>query len=63
VALEAEAYASILRDAPEAGIAGGRVYDAVIAACARKERVQTLLTFNESHFRQFAASGLQVVAP
>jgi hypothetical protein len=32
VALEADAYRTLLRAAPEAGVAGGRTYDAVIAA-------------------------------
>jgi predicted nucleic acid-binding protein len=62
-ALEAETYSAILRGAPATGVSGGRIYDAVIAACARKEKVQTLLTFNESHFRQFAGSDLLVVVP
>jgi predicted nucleic acid-binding protein len=63
VALDAEAYVAILRDAPRAGIFGGRTYDAAIAACARKANVQTLLTFNESHFRPFSDPGLLVVVP
>ena len=63
VALEAETYGTILRGAPTAGVSGGRIYDAVIAACARKAKVQTLLTFDESHFRQFAGSDLLVVVP
>ncbi len=63
VALDAEAYGIILRGAPVAGVSGGRICDAVIAACAQKEKVQTLLTFNESHFRQFAGPDLLVVVP
>jgi len=63
VALDAEAYGILLRGAPAVGISGGRMYDAVIAACARKEGVQTLLTFNESHFRHFADPDLLVVVP
>jgi predicted nucleic acid-binding protein len=63
VALDAEAYGTILRGAPGAGVSGGRTYDAVIAACAKKEGVQTLLTFNEWHFRHFPDPGFQVVVP
>lgn len=63
VALDAEAYRSILLGAPGAGVSGGRTYDAVIAACAQREKVQTLLTFNELHFRRFAGPGLLVVVP
>jgi predicted nucleic acid-binding protein len=63
VALEAQTYGTILRGAPASAVSGGRIYDAVIAACARKEKVKTLLTFNESHFRQFEGSDLLVVVP
>jgi predicted nucleic acid-binding protein len=63
VALDAEAYAVLLQGAPAAGVSGGRIYDAVIAACARKQRVHTLLTFNELHFRHFADPNLLVVVP
>jgi predicted nucleic acid-binding protein len=63
VALEAEAYRTLLRGAPAAGVSGGLTYDAVIAACARKEKVRTVLTLNESHFRRFADPDLLVVVP
>lgn len=63
VALDAAAYGIILRAAPAAGVSGGRIYDAVIAACAKKEKVQTLLTFNEPHFRHFADPDLLIVVP
>jgi len=53
----------LLRGAPEAQISGGQVYDAVIAACARKARVNALLTFNEKHFEPFAGDGLEIVVP
>jgi predicted nucleic acid-binding protein len=62
-ALTASAYASLLRGAPAADIAGGRTYDAVIAACARKGKVQVLLTFNAQHFTLFAGEGLDIVVP
>jgi predicted nucleic acid-binding protein len=63
VALDAEAYGKLLRGAPDAGVSGGLIYDAVIAACARKEKVRTVLTLNESHFRRFAGPDLLVVVP
>jgi predicted nucleic acid-binding protein len=62
-ALPPEDYAAILRGAPAGGIAGGRIYDAVIAACAHREKAVTLLTFNESHFRPLASPDLVVVVP
>ena len=63
VALDAETYVEVLRRAPDVGISGGRTYDAAIAACARKGNVQTLLTFNQSHFRPFSDPDLLVVVP
>ena len=63
VALDGRSYRSLLRGAPENGIAGGRTYDAVIAACALKVKGATLLTFNASHFSSFAARGLEVIVP
>ena len=63
VALEAARYASLLDQAPERGVTGGAFYDAVIAACAIKARVRTILTFNLAHFRRYADEGLEIVAP
>lgn len=63
VVLEPDGYEALLRDAPSAGIAGGRTYDAVIAACAIKARASTILTLNEQHFSQFAGPGLEIAAP
>jgi predicted nucleic acid-binding protein len=63
VALPPEDYKTILRGAPGGGIAGGRIYDAIIAACAHREKVRTLLTFNDSHFRPLAGPDLAVVVP
>ena len=63
VALDAGAYRALVRRAPADGVSGGRTYDAVIAACALKGRAATLLTFNEQHFSQFEAAGLEIVVP
>ncbi|MGH8575490.1 MAG: PIN domain-containing protein, partial [Gammaproteobacteria bacterium] len=46
VALGPDAYHALLRQAPTKGIAGGRSYDAVIAACASQAQAATLLTLN-----------------
>jgi predicted nucleic acid-binding protein len=43
------------------GTTGGRVYDAAIAACARKARVDEILTWNVRHFR--ALAGPRAVSP
>ena len=56
-------YKTLLRGVPAAGISGGRIYDAVIAACARKANVAALLTFNETHFASLVGAGLEIVVP
>ena len=63
VAPDGKSYRNLLRRAPDDGIDGGRTYDAVIALCALKARATVLLTFNESHFQSFAATGLEIVVP
>jgi predicted nucleic acid-binding protein len=63
VALDAEGYRQLLALAPTDEIVGGQTYDAVIAACARAARVETLLTFNYRHFQRLASAGLTVVVP
>lgn len=62
VTLEARSYRSLLRRAPKEMMGGGRVYDAVIAGCAAKAKVDTLLTFNESDFLSFGKT-LTIVVP
>jgi predicted nucleic acid-binding protein len=56
-------YLGLLRSAPGAGVSGGRVYDAVIAACATEEKVAVLLTFNDGHFRPLLEPAIGVVVP
>lgn len=63
VALEEKEYVALLKSLPGAGIAGGRSYDAVIAACALKSEVSTLLTFNPRDFAGFESPKLRVVVP
>lgn len=63
VALGTSDYWSLLDRAPGESIAGGRTYDALIAACARKGKAAELLTLNFRHFEQFAGAGLRVVDP
>ena len=53
VALGAAEYWQVLRRCREAAIAGGAVYDALIAACARKARVKMVLTWDTAAFERF----------
>lgn len=50
VSLNADSYLRVVRAAARDGHTGGRVYDLVIAACARDCRATALLTFNAQHF-------------
>lgn len=63
VALDASGYQDQLRRAAAEGIAGGRIYDALIAACAIKAGATTVLTFNASHFGNLPPAGPRVVTP
>ncbi len=51
----------LLRQGAAAGVAGGRVYDAAIAACARKGKAVELLTWNVKHFA--GVEGVRVLSP
>lgn len=63
VALEPDEYRELVASAPSRRVSGGRIYDALIAACAAKARVRTLLTFDESDFRSLGDFGFEVVVP
>lgn len=63
VSLNANAYRQLVSNAPEANIAGGLIYDAVVLACARQAQVDVLLTFNDRHFRALPTAGIQIVVP
>jgi predicted nucleic acid-binding protein len=63
VALEVDDYRSLLRLARSHSIVGGQTHDAVIVACARAARVDTLLTFNLRHFQRMAGDELTVAVP
>jgi predicted nucleic acid-binding protein len=63
VALDGPAYVELLGRMASQGVSGGRIYDAVIAACAERAGVATLLTFNVAHFRSLVGPRIEVVAP
>jgi predicted nucleic acid-binding protein len=63
VSLSESAYKSLLRDSAGLGIAGGKVYDAVIAECAMQAGVDALLTLNDRHFLDVARDRLRVIVP
>jgi len=61
IALTAAESWRALREHAAAGVAGGRVYDSLIASCARKGRAAEILTWNVRHFD--TATGVRPVAP
>jgi predicted nucleic acid-binding protein len=63
VAPDAAAYRDLLSSAPGQGTAGGRIYDAVIVACARAARVDAILTCNERQFVPLATGAIEIVVP
>src|SRR5919108_2751646 len=50
IALNAKSYETLLLGAPKNNVAGGRMYDAVIAACAKQGKASAVLTFNAGDF-------------
>ena len=56
ITLTGNEYHATIKDAAEAGVIGGTVYDALIARCALKARVEAVYTWNTRHFQQFGAA-------
>jgi predicted nucleic acid-binding protein len=63
IALAGSDYRATLRRCRDVGIGGGAVYYALIAACARKARVATLLTWDLEGFERFLEDEPAVRAP
>lgn len=64
VALTARDYRAVLRRMAELDLAGGVVYDALIARAAEKAGVKRLVTLNERHFRRAWPEGTdRITAP
>jgi predicted nucleic acid-binding protein len=54
VSLDETEYRRAIQDAADRGMVSGRIYDALLLACARKARARTIYTWNLKHFRQIA---------
>ena len=63
VSLDGTSYRQLLITTANAGIAGGQTYDAVIAECVVKAKVDVFLSFNPRHFPQLAAHQVEVMVP
>ena len=53
VSLDADEYGDALESFAALGVAGGAIYDALLAACAVKAKASTLYTWNLRHYQQF----------
>lgn len=56
IALTGEEYYSAIRDAAEAGVVAGTIYDALIASCALKAKADAIYTWNTRHFELLGSS-------
>jgi predicted nucleic acid-binding protein len=55
VSLSPDQYWAVVSSASESGIVGGRVYDALPAACAIKAKAEIIYTWDVTDFRQLGA--------
>ncbi|MGH9470715.1 MAG: PIN domain-containing protein [Terriglobia bacterium] len=55
VALDSEEYFALVKNAAALGIAGGVLYDALLAHCALKAQAEIIYTWNVKHFLQFGS--------
>jgi predicted nucleic acid-binding protein len=63
IALTPAEYWKLFDLEPTRGIGGGRIYDAIVAHCARKVKADEILTWNVDHFEPFQGDGLTVSRP
>lgn len=54
VTLDGEDYHAMIRRAATERQSGGRIYDALLLACARKAKAKKIYTWNTRHFREIA---------
>lgn len=63
VTLDEVDYLGVLQAAPENGLVGGVIYDALIARCALKAKAQSIYTWNVRHFQRFTEIADRVREP
>lgn len=61
IALSARDYVAVIQRMAEAGLAGGVVYDALLARAAQKARAERLLTLNPRDFLRVWPEGASIV--
>lgn len=63
VSLTADEYVRTIQDAASQGFTGGRIYDALLLACAAKSKARAIYTWNLKHYQSPApqlASQIQI---
>ena len=65
IALGANDYAPLIREAALSGIQGGTIYDAVLLKCAAKSGAAKIWTFNLNHFQRISPKNIlsQIFSP
>jgi len=61
ISLTSAEYRAVIKRISESGLAGGIIYDALIAKVAQKAKVDRLLTFNSDHFKRVWPTGENVI--
>ena len=54
ISLNADEYLATIHRAAERGFSGGKIYDALLLACAVKSGAEVIYTWNLKHFRAIA---------
>ena len=54
ISLTVDEYATTIRNAAKSQQAGGRIFDALLLACARKSKADHIYTWNIKHFHAIA---------
>ena len=63
VSLDFADYRAVLRQVADRGLSSGAIYDALHIHCARRERVDRILTYNLADFERFDLDGILVASP
>lgn len=54
IALDDGDYMDLIRELAGRSVSGGRTYDGLLLACARKSKAETIYTWNTRHFQRLA---------
>jgi len=57
-----EDYFKVMESSAAANVAGGSIYDAVLAQCALKAHAETIFTWNVKHFKRLGQEVAKRVA-